>query len=122
MCHGQARAQATRIGERFREQGILAAAIFTSACCRCRETAARVRLGEVRVLPTLNSFFAQRGEAEARTCELRQWLVSYAGDGPLVLVTHQVNITEFTGVFPRPGEITVIRRNPEGGFDVMGRL
>jgi hypothetical protein len=39
-----------------------------------------------------------------------------------VLVTHQVNITALTGVFPASGEIVVLRLEPGGGYAVAGRL
>jgi len=40
----------------------------------------------------------------------------------LVLVTHQVNITALTGVYPRSGEIVVVQRLSGGRFNVMGSL
>jgi hypothetical protein len=44
-----------------------------------------------------------------------------AGSRSLVLVTHQVNITALTGVFPQSGEIVVVR--PEGaGLRLVGRI
>ena len=40
---------------------------------------------------------------------------------PLLLVSHQVNITALAGVFPAPGEIVLLRR--EGaGLAVAGRV
>ena len=35
------------------------------------------------------------------------------------MVTHQVNITALTGVYPRSGEVIVVQRD---GFTVLGRL
>jgi len=39
----------------------------------------------------------------------------------LVLVTHQVNITALTGIFPAEGEILVLRRDA-GVVAVVGRF
>jgi hypothetical protein len=56
-----------------------------------------------------------------RTSSLRKWLSKQPGE-PLVLVTHQVNITALTGVYPRSGEIVVLRMSPEGKIAVLGGL
>jgi hypothetical protein len=37
-------------------------------------------------------------------------------------VTHQVNITAMTGVFPASGELVMIRIDKEGEFTVAGRI
>jgi len=39
-----------------------------------------------------------------------------------VLVTHQVNITALTGIFPRSGEIVVVSVAPDGSVTVHGRI
>jgi hypothetical protein len=41
---------------------------------------------------------------------------------PLVLVTHQVNITSFTGVYPGSGEIVIVERQRSGEFSVVGAI
>jgi hypothetical protein len=40
---------------------------------------------------------------------------------PLVLVTHQVNVTGLTSVVPRSGELVFISFDPAGGITVIGR-
>ena len=57
-----------------------------------------------------------------QTTALRSWLTAYRSNAPLILVTHQVNITALTGVFPRSGEIVVVQRLSGGRFQVMGSL
>lgn len=118
----EGRAQARRIGARFRENGIASAAVFTSQWCRCRETAALLDLGPVEDLPLLNSFFQNRGNREAQTDSLTAWLARQQLNTPLVLVTHQVNITALTGVFPASGEMVFLRREGSGRFTVAGSL
>lgn len=106
----QGRAQARAIGERFRANGIATAAVFSSQWCRCLDTARELALGEVAAFPGLNSFFADRGEEARHTAAVRALIRERAHSPlPLVLVTHQVNITALTGVFPASGEIIVLR-------------
>ncbi len=111
------RAQAKRVGEMFRERGMPRAAVFSSAWCRCLETAELLDLGEVKPLPALNSFYTAREREDQQTAALKTWLASRARDTAVVLITHQVNITALTGVFPTSGEIVVVR--PEAGGEVM---
>lgn len=116
------RKQATAIGNRFRSHGIRNAEVFTSEWCRCRETAKLLKFSKIRPLKMLNSFFQHFERAEPQTEELKSWLISYRSNIPMVLVTHQVNITALTGVFPRSGEIVVVQRLADGRFAVLGSL
>lgn len=115
----EGRAQAVRLGEAFRREGIASAEIRSSAWCRCRDTATGLALGPVQVAPALNSFFGASASAVDRTAALRQLIAGLPADRPAVLVTHQVNITALTGVYPRSGEVIVLRRD---GLAVLGRL
>jgi phosphohistidine phosphatase SixA len=116
------REQAQRIGQRFRDQGVKIARVLSSRWCRCLETARLLELGPVEPYPTLDSFFQQPERGPQQTADLRRF-VSEVRNGPsLMLVTHQVNITALTGVFPQPGEIVVIRPDGNGGFTVLGWL
>ena len=120
------RKQARNIGMRFRENGIATARVFSSAWCRCVETAELLRIGNVKTSALLNSFFADRSREPAQTAGLVRWIRNDAttrtAGNPLILVTHQVNITALTGVFPRSGEIVVARLGEDGGVTVLGRL
>ncbi|MGB0683436.1 MAG: histidine phosphatase family protein [Magnetovibrionaceae bacterium] len=115
------RDQARVIGQRFRDAGIARAKILSSAWCRCLETADIMDLGPVENLPALNSFFRKFERREPQTRALRAYLKGREA-GPLVLVTHQVNITALTDVFPQSGEIIVVRPKADGSVTVMGRL
>lgn len=116
------RRQAADIGARFRANGIATARVLSSQWCRCLETARALRLGTAGEFPLLNSFFREMDRQAQQTEELRQWLADQPPDGTLVLVTHQVNITALTGIFPASGEIVVLRRLASGAIDVIGTI
>lgn len=116
------RDQARAIGNAFRANGIAAARVFTSQWCRCRETAELLGLGAPKDLFALNSFFGERAKGPVQTEALRDWLRESTADGPLVLVTHQVNITAFTGIYPASGEMVVFRLAPDGTPSVVGTV
>ena len=118
----QGRDQATRIGELFRAHGIQSAQIFSSQWCRCLETARLLGLGPVEERPFLNSFFNDYARREPQTRMLREWLDQQALSEPVVLVTHQVNITALTGVYPGSGELVIVRRSETGDLTVIGSI
>lgn len=116
----EGRAQAVRIGERFRAHGMDSAQVLSSQWCRCLETGELLRLGPVEALPFLNSFFRHTERRNRQTQALRDWLAAQDLHEPLVLVTHQVNITALTGVYPASGEVVVLRRAQTGEISVLG--
>jgi len=118
----EGREQARRIGDLFRENGIPEGRVFTSAWCRSHETAELLQLGPVKVLDPLNSFFQRRSEGERQTRAIADWIAEQEALPPVVLVTHQVNITSLTGVFPGSGEIVVVGRDAENRIVVRGRI
>lgn len=119
----EGRAQARRIGERFRDNGIETARVLTSQWCRCRETAQLLGLGPVIELEPLNSFFENREAGPVQTQALEDWLREQPRGGePIVLVTHQVNVTALTGIVPRSGGMVVARRESWGRITVLGEL
>lgn len=118
----EGRAQAKAIGDRFRANGIESARVFSSQWCRCLDTARLLGLGVVGELPALNSFFRHRQRQDPQTQALGEWLGGQPLEQPLVLVTHQVNITALTGVYPASGELVVVRRSADGKLTVIGTL
>lgn len=116
------RKQAAYIGERFRAKGIHKARVRSSQWCRCLDTATGLALGPVQSLPVLNSFFRNFERQDQQTRQLKAWLDKQPLDAPLVLVTHQVNITALTGVFPASGEMLVLHRSKAGAYVVVGRI
>ena len=41
---------------------------------------------------------------------------------PVAMVTHQVNITALTDVFPLSGEMVVLKRAGDGTIEVLGTI
>lgn len=92
------RAQAARLGERLAKAGVARARVYSSQWCRCLETARLLNLGPVEALPALNSFFNRPQDRDKHVAALRAFLAGLPlGGTPVVLVTHQVTISAFTG-------------------------
>ncbi|MEM8948055.1 MAG: histidine phosphatase family protein [Pseudomonadota bacterium] len=118
----EGREQARKIGVAFKQQGVEITRVLTSQWCRCRETAELLDLGPVEDFPPLNSFFRDRSTAESQIRETLDLLDDLPEDERLVLVTHQVNITGLTDVFPKSGEAIVIDVAADGDVDLLGRI
>ena len=118
----EGRKQAKRIGDLFRAHGINKARVFSSEWFRCTDTAELLELGPVISLPALNSFYRKYEQKKSRTRSLSEWLSRQKLDEPLILVTHQVNITALTGIYPSSGEIVVVHKNEHGGLKVLGSI
>ncbi|BFM50210.1 histidine phosphatase family protein [Marinomonas sp. THO17] len=123
ILDSRGRQQATQIGEALRQQGIRFDQVLSSQWCRCLETAELMKMGSVQVEPMLNSFFSRPGKSKAQTSALRAFLSSLPSDSKTLLVTHQVNITALTGIFPRSGEMVLVALSPDNNqLEVVGRL
>ncbi len=106
----EGRAQAERTGAAFRAEGVMVAQVFSSAWCRCLDTATLLDLGPVEVLAPLNSFFRDRNQAEAQTTALTAFMQAQAAQpGVTVLVTHFVNIAAVADVSVTSGGMAVLR-------------
>lgn len=116
------REQAKSIGERFHANGIHSAKVYTSQWCRCIDTAELLELGGATELPVLNSFFQREERRAPQTEALTQWLAKQTLDESLILVTHRVNISALTDVYPGSGELVIVRRSEDGDFAVVGTL
>jgi phosphohistidine phosphatase SixA len=106
----EGRAQARRIGESFRAQGIKVEAVLTSQWCRTRDTAQLAFPGQPKDVTAFNSFFSDRSNEATQTAAARKQLLAWRGTGVLVVVTHQVNVTALTGVSPTSGQGIVLHR------------
>ena len=116
------RAQAVATGELFRANGIAATRVYSSEWCRCLETARLLRLGEVIPLEQLNSLFGDRSAERERTAALLSWLRRQGTGAPIVLVSHQVNISALTGQLPGSGEMIIVRIHSDRPLELLGRI
>jgi len=116
------RAQARAIGAALREAGVKADQVLSSQWCRSAETARLLGLGPIVEEPALNSFFADRSTRAAQTDTTRRLLAALPRDATAILVSHQVNITALTGIYPRSGEVVVIEVNEAGDVVPAGRF
>ncbi len=119
---GRGRDQARAIGAAMRDAGITVDRVLTSQWCRSAETARLLNMGEVREEPALNSFFADRSTRDAQTAATRDLLAALPPEETAVLVSHQVNITALTGIYPRSGEVVVLRVGQDGEVVPVGRF
>jgi phosphohistidine phosphatase SixA len=118
------RAQASAIGAAFAKAGIKFTRVLTSAWCRCQETARLVDGVEPTVFPALNSFVATYEARGPQAERVRLEIDAVAGFEPVLMVTHQVMITELTGIVPASGEVVVVRAmvDANGKLEVVARL
>jgi phosphohistidine phosphatase SixA len=115
------REEAKRIGAAFQTRGVPIGQVLSSRWCRCLETA-RLAFGTVEPWPPLDSFFNDRSRETEQTDAVRQRASERPAAGNLILVTHQVNISALTGIFPAAGEMVILTPQEDGTFRVAGRL
>jgi len=111
------RAQAQKTGQWLKAQGVSNALVFTSAWCRCKETAENLAFGTPVLEASLNSFFDDRRQGPQSNVNLQKFMVSQLkskGDKALILVTHHVNIAEFTGENVGSGDMVLAKVNSAG--------
>lgn len=118
----EGRDQARRWGQRLRAQQVPVRALWHSQWCRTRDTAELAFPGLGRPEPLFNSFFGQAGQETGFVAQARPRLAGWRGPGVLLVVTHQVNITALTGVFPASGELLALRFDSAGAPRLIGRL
>ena len=116
------REEARVLGKAIQSKWIKLTAIYSSQWCRCLHTAEELRLGKVQALPALNSFFQWRGSSTEQTTALKKHLATLKPTDKVLYVTHQVNTTALTGIYPDSGEVVLFKFSPEGEITVLGRV
>jgi phosphohistidine phosphatase SixA len=117
------RADARRIGELLRAQGVVFERVFTSRWCRCRETAELIRGGPVEHLPFIDSYFqsptrATRGPAQL--AGLRHFIgTELPKTDRVLMVTHGSVIHDLTMRWTDESEMVVFRADGRGGVDFI---
>ncbi|MEG3901416.1 histidine phosphatase family protein [Microcoleus sp. B4-C5] len=119
----QGRTQAKQIGAEFRNRNIKVARVLSSQWCRCLETAKLINLGKVEPFPALNSFFRDSSTEARQTATIRKLIVDNRNTkGAVIMVTHQVNITAITDIFPQSGEAVILKSDRQGKIQIVGRI
>jgi phosphohistidine phosphatase SixA len=109
--------QAKTIGAWLGQQGIASAQVFSSPWCRCLDTAQLLNKGAVKTEASLGSFFDNMALERKQTKALEAFIqneLAKASKGPLILVTHHVNIQAFTGKVVGVGDMVLVKVNPKG--------
>lgn len=111
------REQAQRTGQWLKAQGISQALVYSSAWCRCKETAEKLGLGLPAHEVSLNSFFDDMRQASQSNQRLQKFIANQLKikqDQALILVTHHVNIAEFMGQNVGSGDMVLAKVDAHG--------
>lgn len=109
--------QAQQLGEWLRAHGVTSAKVVSSPWCRCIDTATGLNFGAITVEPSLGSFFSDVGRSTAQTRELEKFIanaLSHKQGKALILVTHQVNILEYSGENVGSGDMILVKVDRQG--------
>jgi phosphohistidine phosphatase SixA len=109
----EGRERSRHTGERLRAAGIALTEVRSSRWCRCLDTA-QLAFGRVDPWPALDSFFDAPQRRPEQMRQLREGLESFQGPQAWMLVTHQVVISEFLGVWTAMGDIVAAERDGPG--------
>ena len=115
------RAQAKRIGEAFRAQGITVGAVRSSPRCRCLDTA-RLAFNKVEPWLMLGGALNDRNLRQRQLVEIRKAIAAHRDGPPLVLVTHGSVVSDLTGLNVPMGAFVVLRRGTDGKHTVVDQL
>ena len=105
--NNKGRLQARLIGNYLRSTNLKFSKILTSEWCRCIDTAKELNLGQWTTFSGLNSFFQEYEKKDQIINKLQKKLDSLGYSDLVLFVTHQVVISEQTGVVPRSGEMVL---------------
>ena len=99
--------QARKIGKFFLINQIQFSEILTSEWCRCKDTINEMNIGDWKTFPGLNSFFQNFSKKNIVLPLLYDRLNNVKNDDFILLVTHQVVISEITNISPPSGGIVI---------------
>ena len=99
--------QARSIGQFFIENNIEFSEILSSEWCRCKDTINEMNIGDWKTFSGLNSFFQNFSKKEIVLPLLYDKLNNVKNNEFILLVTHQIVISEITNVSPPSGGIVI---------------
>ena len=111
------REQAKKTGQWLKAQGVGDALVFSSAWCRCKDTAENLAFGSIVLEASLNSFFDDMRQGPQSNVNLQKFIgnqLKTKGEKALILVTHHVNIAEFAGENVGSGDMVLAKVNSAG--------
>jgi len=111
------RKQAKGIGDWLSSQGVDQAKIYSSAWCRCVDTATLLNKGAVKKEASLGSFFDDMSQAKKQTDELTKFIATERKQHPkmpIIMVTHHVNIQSYVGMVVNSGDMVLVKVDPTG--------
>ena len=111
------RKQAKGIGDWLSSQGVDQAKIYSSAWCRCVDTATLLNKGAVKKEASLGSFFDDMSQAKKQTDELTKFIATERKQYPkmpIIMVTHHVNIQSYVGMVVNSGDMVLVKVDPTG--------
>ena len=117
----QGRAQAVRVGDAFKRNGIEVGKILSSPRCRCMDTA-RLAFGRVEAWNVLQGSLNDENLRTRLVTQIKDVIAAHRDGPPLVLVTHGSVVSELTGSNIRMGAFVVLRRGADGRHTVAGDL
>lgn len=112
--------QARKIGALFAARAAPIKRVLSSRYCRCLETA---RIAFAREPEPLAQLDPPRTDEEEQSgiAAVMDLIGGFSGSDNLVLVTHQENIQQLTGISPREGEAVIVGVQGEK-LHVLGRI
>ena len=116
----QGRRDAEALGRRFSERNVPVSSVRHSPFCRTTDTA-RIAFGEAFPANYLSLLeILDADQAAQQTEALNQVIGSYSGDGNLVLVTHEPNISAVSFELIRHLDFLVAEPLGDGDFEELG--
>ena len=110
------RAQARRIGDAFRANGVTVGTVVSSPRCRCLDTA-RLAFGRAEAWSPLQGALNDSARRQQLVEDIKARIATHRDGPPLVLVTHGSVVSDLTGLSVRMGAIVDRSREHLGPAD-----
>ena len=92
--------QSKNIGAYFKSNNIRFSEVLSSEWCRCKDTVKEMKIGKWKTFSGLNSFFQGYSNKDEVLKKLNKKLSSTTNYELVLMVTHQVVISNITGIAP----------------------
>ena len=99
--------QSKNIGTYFKSNNIRFSEVLSSEWCRCKDTVKEMKIGKWKTFSGLNSFFQGYSNKDKVLKKLNKKLLTIKNNELILMVTHQVVISNITGIAPPSGGIVI---------------